>query len=96
MGAGIAAAIPLVMTPYENDCFDGLKAECFSNGFLENHTVQEKESNSKRIRVMRDGSVEKPRDRIYSIKNDLLIDNYRSFLTEFYSIIVSMIALWRE
>jgi len=86
MGAGIAAAIPLVFKPYEDDCFNGPKAEYFSHGFLENYTVEEKEGDSKRIRAMRDGSVEKTKERIYSIKNDLLIDNYRHFLTEFYAL----------
>jgi len=87
MGAGIAAAIPLVFRPYENDCFDGPKADYFSHGFLENYTVEEKESKNKQIRVMRGGSVEESRDRIYTIKSDLLLDNYRFFLTEFYALI---------
>ena len=87
MGAGIAAAIPLVFKPYDNDYFDGAKAEYFSQRFLENYTVEEKESANKSIRVMKDGSVKKPMERVYSIKKDLLIDNYRSLLTEFYTLI---------
>jgi len=36
---------------------------------------------------MRDGSIEKPKERIYSIKQDFLINNYKCFLTEFYALI---------
>jgi len=87
MGAGIAAAIPLVIKPHERDVFRGLDQEDFAPGFIDNYDVEERDSQSSSIQVMRDGTVIKPKDRIYTIKEDLLIDNYRSFLTEFYCLI---------
>ena len=87
MGTGIAAAIPLVLRPHEHSFYGEIEAQNFSHGFIDNYTVEERERNGKWIQYNKDGSDEESKEKVYSIKNDLLIANYRSFLTEFYDLI---------
>ncbi|MDR2855621.1 MAG: hypothetical protein LBV40_05650 [Methanomicrobiales archaeon] len=75
MGTGIMAGIPIIFEPHD-DRFrphEGRKfdMENFSKGFFDNFDVSG-EAGSKKI---------------YTIKKDLLINNYKSFLAEFYDLI---------
>jgi hypothetical protein len=67
MGAGIGAAISLVITPRRHNGFD---ERCFTPGFFDCYNKMEEDSNA-----------------FYVMKEDFLINNYKSFLIEFYDCI---------
>ena len=68
MGAGIAAAIPIVLRQDSHDWGTAIERKYFSDNFFECYTVDEEK-------------------KIYTIKPQLLLNNYFSFLTEFYDCI---------
>ena len=73
MGAGIAAAIPIILKPYKKYYFKNEKYfddKYFSKGFFENFNSEETDSTM-----------------VCNIKEDLLLNNYKSFLVEFYNLI---------
>jgi len=63
MGAGIAAAIPMVLRPSRHGWGKTIERGNFSDQFFDNYTVDESGD-------------------IYTIKPEVLVENYQSFLAE--------------